>query len=150
MKGFLGCYTLGVQNLVPGYPRVRYTSYIQVAGIDLLTDISFPERDPFHSLASQSSLTDFKNVIFLASQVSHLKHATFCMLKPGFFVVSTPTKHLAYSPPQSDPSRAEVRQALAPQDLAGREYIESLTVVAVSSSFFRFFASHTQLAESLA
>ena len=32
--------------------------------------------------------------------------------------LSTPTKHLACSPPQSYPSRAKVPQALAPQALA--------------------------------
>ena len=44
-------------------------------------------------------------------------------VEPDFFVVSTPTKHLACPrftalPPQSDPSRVEVPQALVLQALA--------------------------------
>ena len=41
---------------------------------------------PFGSFRARSH---FKISSFLASQSSNLKHATFCKLKPGFFVVST-------------------------------------------------------------
>ena len=59
--------------------------------IEILTDIFFAERAPFHSLAFQSSTRPITltRIFFLAAQSSHLKHATFGKLKPSFFVVST-------------------------------------------------------------
>ena len=45
-------------------------------------------------------------------------------------------------------SKAEVPQALAPQVMAGREYIQSFPVGA-ASSYFCFLRGHTQLAASL-
>ena len=64
-----------------------------------------------------------------------MKHATFCMLKPGFFVVSTPTKHLACFSPQSYQSLAEVPQALAHQALAALGYIKSLRLIIMRIRF---------------
>ena len=101
--------------------------------------ISFAERAPFHSLASQSSITltliYIYLYIFLPSQSSPLKHVNFCNLKPGFFVVSTPTKHLACFSPQSDQSLAEVPQALAHQALAALGYIKSLRLIIMRIRF---------------
>ena len=64
----------------------------------------------------------------------------------------TPTKHLDCSLPQSYPGRAEVPQALAPHALVPHFGWTWVYPIAFSTCglkcFFRFFASHTQLAES--
>ena len=58
--------------------------------IDLLTDIFITQRTPFRLLGvSELPLhTNFKIFgTFRVSQSSHLKIATFCKLKPSFYVV---------------------------------------------------------------
>ena len=78
----------------------------------------------FHSLATQISITvTLRYLYFFFSGVSGFPPETRRVLQVEAWRLrgvnlSTPTKHLACSPRQSYPSRAEVPQALAPQTLA--------------------------------
>ena len=82
---FSTCATPGISRFTSRRGSLYY--------IEILTDISFPERAhvslPGHSDLDHSNFKISIYFFFLASQGSHLKHAVFCKLKPGVFVVST-------------------------------------------------------------